>query len=97
MKIVGQGFPNHADGSVFVTYFGPANPDGSIPSKTVTMIADKDTIKLFEQKSDQKVQDQLNEIIDFDRVIGSNPTLDSDGKLDPPGQPYTPDPEYDNV
>lgn len=97
MKIIMSGLAGRADGSVHITYYGPQNPDGTVPTKTVVLIGDKDTVKLFDQKSDQKVKDELDEILDSTRVIDDAPTLDADGKLDPPGQTYTPDAGYDQV
>lgn len=86
-----------AGGNIYITYFGPKNADGTVPSKTITLVGDKNLLASWENKSFNAIRNELEDVYDYERSDGANPTLDADGKLDPPDQQYTPDPEYDNI
>lgn len=97
MKIIGDGKVSQVGGNIFITYFGPKNPDNTVPTKTIVLVGDKNLAKSWENKSFNAIRNELDDVINFTRSDGANPTLDADGKLDPPTQAYTPDPEYDDI
>lgn len=97
MKIKADGRKSEAQGNLYITYFGPKNPDGTIPAVQIPLVGDKNMLKSWQTKSFNAIRNELEEIYNYERSDGANPTLDSEGKLDPPDQPYTPDPEFDDL
>ena len=97
MKIIADGKKSEAQGTIFITYYGPKNPDGGVPSVIIQLVGDKAMLQAWQTKSFVSIRQELDQIFNWERSDGANPTLDSEGKLDPPDQPYTPDPEYDDI
>jgi hypothetical protein len=97
MQVKGTGQVGKADGNLFIKYYGPQNPDGSVPTKVVVLISDKTNTKSYENMAEPAFRQKIDDIIDFTRIFGSAPTLDENGMLDPPTQTYVPDPEYDAI
>jgi hypothetical protein len=97
MKVTGDGQPALASGNLFIKYYGAQNPDGSVPTKVVVLVGEKNQIQAFENIAEPAFRILIGDVFNFVRDFGAAPTLDENGMLDPPTQTYTPDPEFDEL